>query len=492
MKTSILNTSRIQPARVIVWILCLGWAAVSVPVTADPKAEPQPAALLPVPVANDIKNAQAQVRELYKSSFLKVRKTRDANEQRELATLLLNQAKAPENELAWRYVCFQEARKMLEAAGDVSGTLSSIDLLAEWFDIDPLSLKAASLRVVAEKSTPAFKSIAEQALLLARQAERQAKFENLSQLLEIAQNAASKARLRDLFQLTGELRQMAPDQRREFEVNAKAMETLVSNPDDPQANLVVGRYLCLVEGDWAAGGPRLLKGSDKQLQKLAERESTPPQTLLEAVDLAEAWQALAASQKGTFKTRMLREAAYWYRIASYEATGAQKATCEKMISLVSGRSPRRAGQPGLLESVFEGTDFNKLRLTRISPQAGANFNVGPPAPGLPADNFSIVWQGQLKVPVTGKYTFFFLHDDGGRLWMDDVCVVDNWGQLAEDQLDLPLSDGWHTLKIELKELGSTAGLVLDWKRSGTERGPIPETALFHDPNLARVLSAVKN
>ena len=43
----------------------------------------------------------------------------------------------------------------------------------------------------------------------------------------------------------------------------EAMETLKGKPDDPEANLIAGKYLCLAKGDWPNGLPMLAKSSYK-------------------------------------------------------------------------------------------------------------------------------------------------------------------------------------------------------------------------------------
>ena len=50
-----------------------------------------------------------------------------------------------------------------------------------------------------------------------------------------------------------------------------------------------------------------------------------------------------------------------------------------------------------------------------------------PAEGLPSDFFSIRWKGILgPVPLSGRYEFGLIADDGVRLWIDNMLVVDFW------------------------------------------------------------------
>lgn len=58
----------------------------------------------------------------------------------------------------------------------------------------------------------------------------------------------------------------------EFGKARSFIKVLEEKPDDPAANLAVGKYLCFVKGDWQRGLPCLAKGSDDALKKLASKE----------------------------------------------------------------------------------------------------------------------------------------------------------------------------------------------------------------------------
>ncbi len=471
-------------------IACVLALSGSVWVIAVLQAQPAPAeknaARTALPSANATKNAQTQISEIYKAQFFKARNSKDAGLKREFANALYTQSKETGNDLASRYVCLLESRKLMEVAGDPNGALRSIDAMGTLFEVDLLPLKAVSLRAVLGKSKQDFQWITVHALELAEEAEQRGKFDIVSQLLETAQLAALRTKERGLIKLTGDLRGLIPDQKKEFEANQKALTVLATTPNDPAANVVVGRYLCLVRGDWATGGPKLQNGNDEELKAIAVREAAKPQALADVLALAQAWQVLAEKQTGSFKPRMLREAAYWFHLASFDATGLQKAQCEKLAQQVSGMTPRSSTAPGLMTFLYEGQDFNTLRATRIDARINMNFGNGGPAEGLPNDNFSLVWVGQLKIPSSGTYVIHLVHDDGGRVWIDDINIINHWGGAAENAVELQLREGLHALRVEYNERGGTAGVTLAWKQGDGELQTIPETAYFHSPELARV------
>ena len=50
----------------------------------------------------------------------------------------------------------------------------------------------------------------------------------------------------------------------------RAQATLADKPDDPSANLMVGRQVCFVQGDWSRGLPMLAPGRRQFAGKTGE------------------------------------------------------------------------------------------------------------------------------------------------------------------------------------------------------------------------------
>ena len=69
-------------------------------------------------------------------------------------------------------------------------------------------------------------------------------------------------------------------------------------------------------------------------------------------------------------------------------------------------------------------------LERVDSVVAANWRDLPPAPGVNANRWSARWTGTITPPVTGEYTFSLTSDDGSRLTVDGVRVIDNWRDQA--------------------------------------------------------------
>jgi hypothetical protein len=87
-----------------------------------------------------------------------------------------------------------------------------------------------------------------------------------------------------------------------------------------------------------------------------------------------------------------------------------------------------------------------------------------PASGMPSDNFSIRWTRTVNLSA-GTYRFHARVDDGVRLWVDDVMLIDHWQDGAVNTYfgTLRLSGGNHSLRVEYYEHTGQAVLQVGWE-----------------------------
>jgi hypothetical protein len=90
---------------------------------------------------------------------------------------------------------------------------------------------------------------------------------------------------------------------------------------------------------------------------------------------------------------------------------------------------------GLRGEYFQNIDFTELVTDRIDPNINYDYQLGAPA-GTPlqADTFSIRWTGYLLPAIDGVYQFRVEADDGVRLYLDDLLLIDTMslGQYGGD------------------------------------------------------------
>ena len=98
---------------------------------------------------------------------------------------------------------------------------------------------------------------------------------------------------------------------------------------------------------------------------------------------------------------------------------------------------------------------------------GLDFNWGPnaPASALPADNFSVRWTRQAEFEAT-TYRFHALADDGVRLWVDGVLLIDQWRdqQPREWTADRAMVAGRRTIVVEYYEHTGGARIQVWWEK----------------------------
>lgn len=128
----------------------------------------------------------------------------------------------------------------------------------------------------------------------------------------------------------------------------KAKDRLQEAPDDPEANTVVGKYLCFVQGDYENGLQFLSKSGDKTLQTLAQHELAPlyADTGPKKIGMGDEWISAAKTQKPLFRIFYDR-AAYWYGSAWQEMKNQPlwgdkiRERLQKIYTVVPGVSPSK-------------------------------------------------------------------------------------------------------------------------------------------------------
>jgi len=135
---------------------------------------------------------------------------------------------------------------------------------------------------------------------------------------------------------------------------------------------------------------------------------------------------------------------------------------------------------GLLGTYFSG-DFASPLLARVDPQIDFNWHAGRPAPGVPADGFSVRWSGELEAPATGSFVLHLRSDDGARFWLDGRLLIDDWGPHAERtrRASVNLIAGHrYPVVVEYHDLNGGALVRLLWSGPGLPRQVVPSARLF--------------
>ena len=139
-----------------------------------------------------------------------------------------------------------------------------------------------------------------------------------------------------------------------------------------------------------------------------------------------------------------------------------------------------SASPGLNYAVYQGEwsklpDFDSLR----SVASGVCHNIDISSK-KGTEKYGFVFDGFVKVPADGVYTFFLSSDDGSKLFIDGNELVDNDGLHGsnEKNAEIPLAKGYHPIKILFFQDTGGDDLQVQWKGPGFEKQLIPAAVLF--------------
>jgi glucose/arabinose dehydrogenase len=135
---------------------------------------------------------------------------------------------------------------------------------------------------------------------------------------------------------------------------------------------------------------------------------------------------------------------------------------------------------GLRGEYYNNSDFTALFMTRTDLAVNFNWSAGA-EPGMGVDTFSIRWTGRVQAPVSETFTFYTQSDDGVRLWVNGVLLIDNWTihALREDRGSIALIAGQsYDIRVEYFEAGGPAAMRLAWSSPSMPKQIVPKDRLF--------------
>ncbi|MFI5932262.1 PQQ-dependent sugar dehydrogenase [Actinoplanes sp. NPDC051494] len=118
-------------------------------------------------------------------------------------------------------------------------------------------------------------------------------------------------------------------------------------------------------------------------------------------------------------------------------------------------------------------------LTRAEPAVNHDWARAAPGPGVDADHFVARWTRTLSL-APGEYEFTTTADDGVRLTVDGVRVVDRWADSSggTDTARVIVDGGPHTVVMEYYDDWGEAVAKLAWRQVADQLAPQDYTAEF--------------
>lgn len=360
----------------------------SAPVSAPAATPSQPViregALLtgttPVPEKSALESARKKVRDLHVEDFAKARKDED---KLSLAAKLEKVADTTNHDSAVKFVCLDEARQLASDAGDLTKSFALADQMGLEFQVEPATLKAATLQSVAPrlKGPLPNKELIDKALPVIDQLLEVEKFPEAVELANVAAQAAVKLKDKAVQSDIAEIRKKADELAKEFALVEQARATLRANPGDASARQISGRWLCIRNAAWAEGLKFLQGCDDSRLAELARRDLQGPPDRDAMLQLAQDWLEYAKSRKGHTHADFAERTLFWLAKAEVQANGLTRAKIDALkVEAVTVRdwiSPLT----GLLEQIAKKVGQKKYIRLEETKTGGGNPYLDLPAEG---------------------------------------------------------------------------------------------------------------
>jgi len=91
------------------------------------------------------------------------------------------------------------------------------------------------------------------------------------------------------------------------------------------------------------------------------------------------------------------------------------------------------------------------------------------------------WRGFITAPFSGDVTFTAEADDGVRLTIDSVCIIDGWGKNEVRRGTVSMEKGCrYPIVLDYYQDGGNSYLRLFWEMPGQKKAPVPKESLSHN------------
>jgi hypothetical protein len=293
-----------------------------------------PADKMPTPGVEEVKLARLKVREKYAADF----ERRLPAEIASLVEKLLQQGVTVKHDPAYRQALFDEAAELAQIANMLDEAMRVAEGRALWFLSDELEEKTQAIEYVSTKApNPMQRAVAERTLAVLAAAQKADRYELVERLLKVAEASARFSGIKEVTdRVAGVQKQVQGILGQKARV-AQARMRLQTTPDDPEANYLFGRSLCLTHASWAMGLQHLVKGNEEKWKSAAKLDLSDPKDAPTQYKLATNWFEIAATVSEDEKINAFSRARLWYeRAIESGLTGTDKLDAQTKVRNIKG------------------------------------------------------------------------------------------------------------------------------------------------------------
>ncbi len=315
---------------------------------------------LPIPADKQLRNAMRPFEQKYGKSL---QKSGTVAQQIEMISNLVS-ALDSESDPVLGYLLCDTARQQAIKAGCINLALRASTALATRYEVDGLALQEETIRKLLPqvKTRAARYALAALAFELSERARSHQQYEIAEQLAATARKAAVAIHDKRLMRASlVQQKRLAAD--RQLHTDAGRARTVLKDvPNDADAHLQLGKYLCFIRGQWIEGLAHLAKGSDQRLAALAEAELRAERDAKAQLALAQQWDNWSKGQAQELLVGGLQRALHWYvrAVRGLQPEPAAKAErsllkaddrLEPWLWSAARKYPWFDGSPGILQTL---------------------------------------------------------------------------------------------------------------------------------------------
>lgn len=427
-------------------------------------ARVQDSSLIPSPSAAEQAEAEKLIKDVFKEEYAK----RAPADRLALARKMLAQASETRDDPKARFVLLREARELALQAGDVSTALQAVDELSRTFKVDSggMRMSILALAVKNAKTPEELKVVVTLSIRMIDALLQSDEYDAAEKLAASTMVQAKKCQDLPLLGRASAKTKEVTEGKTRYEKLKKANETLVGTPEDPAANLLVGKYRCFNKDQWGGGLPLLAKGSDAALQSLAGLELSNPTAAADQLTLGDGWWDVAEKEAPAVRDVIKDHAAVWYDRAFAKLAGLGKAKVEKRLSELGQQKLARGTWVDATDPKYFGLSGKPGDPVELSAKQGFYQNVKMTQ--LPKGEFDgltvrvtldpakdgmawIVYEPQVMASFVDCHRGVFVNArDSGKEWKHEFSVA--WPKREQSVITILLVGGEYVVHLDGREM----------------------------------------
>ena len=444
---------------------------------------PKPVVRLPMPDDDKLTRAANKLQTDLKEDYARTL----AAEKKALAQKLIGLAKE-ETDPIIRFAMLRDARDLAAAATEPALLVQALDGLGKWYEVDVEAQKLPAFRKILENTGKGelLKQLNELAVAAADAALDADDFDAAAKYAEVAVQAARKGALSPSALEDGTYRAtLAARHGEAFAPVKPAADRLKLAPDDPDANLALGKFRCFTQSRWEDGLKLLAKGSNPSLKSLAELDLATPRMGAVEIKVADQWWEFAQAAMDAEKRAATARARFWYGRALAGLTGLERGRAETRSGFTLNGIDYRPGLFTTVECKDNPAVLKDAKLPRLDAAidfTGSEF--ADKKKKVSSNDLSVKWQGEILPTRPGRYRLVVTMNANNvvKLRVDGKLLIDTTTAKGPRKEVTVTLDRAVPLVVEFAGKNNDTHLLkLMWVAPGSaEEEVIPAECLFHD------------